>query len=178
MNRNISKNSMTSFKHCLKARFRVYVQRYIAYARLRDFKSFNDWPYHRRSFIECWAEPGFHRFWQIWNPGITYFFYRIYRSIFRLHIFHYVRINWIFTTIAAFFINGIIHTLVFFIIAGAWSFTVPVTFFIFGVFTVLSKLFEPIFRQARWHWLINSALNIFLIIIAFDIGFRVNDFLR
>lgn len=178
MNKNLSKISLAGYKYCLKARFRLYTQRYIAYAKLRGFKSFNDWAYHRRSFIECWGEPGFHRFWQIWNPGITYFFYRLYLYLFRLHFFHHVKINWIFTTIAAFFINGIIHTLVFYIIAGAWSYTVPVTFFIFGVFTVLSKIFETVLKQSKWPWIINSALNIILIIVAFDIGFRVNDFLH
>ena len=56
-----------------------YVERYASYARMRGFGSeLNDWAYHRRGFIECWAQPGFHRFWQVWNPGISYFVYRLF----------------------------------------------------------------------------------------------------
>jgi len=35
------------FKHFTKSRFKLYVKRYIAYARLKGYESFNDWPYHK-----------------------------------------------------------------------------------------------------------------------------------
>ena len=153
-----------------KARYRLYVQRYIAYAKLRGFTTLNDWPYHRRGFIECWAEPGFHLFWQVWNPGIAYFVYRLYLKLGGNK-------NWIIATLMAFEINGLIHSGIFFVISGQWSFVIPILFFLFAVFTILNKILEKWLSQQRWPWIINAMLNIGLVIFSFDISFKVNHFL-
>jgi hypothetical protein len=29
-------------------------------------------------FLDCWAEPGFHRFWRVWNPVYGYVLFRLY----------------------------------------------------------------------------------------------------
>ncbi len=162
--------SSFGLKHYFKTRYRLYVRRYKAYACLRGFKSFNDWPYHRRGFIECWAQPGFHRFWQVWNPGITYFVFRLYLCLGGSR-------RWIFATFLAFEINGIIHSLVFFLLTGQWSYTIPVLFLVFSVLTILSKLLDNKIRQKKWPWLFNTAINIMLVIGTFDVSFRINNFL-
>ena len=33
----------------------------------------------KRALITSWGEAGFHRFWQVWNPGVGYYLYRLYR---------------------------------------------------------------------------------------------------
>jgi len=170
-NRNILSQSNNIIKHFFISRYRLYVWRYIAYARMRGFKSFNDWPYHRRGFIECWAAPGFHKFWEIWNPGIAYF-------VFRLYLKFGGNNNWMSATILAFVINGIIHTLVFYVISGKYSYTIVILFFLFALSTIISKELEHILRQKKWPWYINSCINIILVIGSFDISFRINNLLN
>lgn len=163
-------NSYKEVKHLCKVRYRLFAQRYIAYARLRGYESFNDWPYHRRGFIECWTESGFHRFWQIWNPGISYF-------VFRMYIKLGGNKNWIIATLLSFELNGIIHSLLFFALTGLWSFVIPILFFLFGILTILSKIFEDLIKQNRWPWIINCAVNVGLVILSFDVSFKLNKIL-
>jgi len=136
------------------------------YAAQRGFRTFNDWPYHQRGFIECWAAPGFHRFWQLWNPGISYFVYRLFLRLGG-------RRRWIFPTLGAFLGCGIAHTLVVLPFTGRWSMTLVVTFFCFGVLTVVSRRLQPYLSQVRWPWPANVLVNAGLVIGSFDIGFRI-----
>jgi hypothetical protein len=137
---------------------------------MRGFTTFNDWPYHRRGFLECWLEPGFHRFWQVWNPGIAYFVYRLYLALGG-------RKRWALPTILAFFLCGLVHTLVFAVFIQRWGNSVIVAFALFGVLTVLSRRLAPILRQERWPRLVNLALNVGLVLESFDLGFRVDAWL-
>ncbi len=158
-------------KKCLKARYRLFIWRYIAYARMRGFQTFNDAPYHVRGFITCWAEPGFHRFWQVWNPGIAFFVYRIY-------LFFGGNKHWIVATILAFEINGFIHSFLFYLISGGqWSYTIPVLFFLFALLTILSKVLENVLKQYNWPSIFNIAINVFLVIIGFNLSFKINSFI-
>lgn len=154
----------------MKARYERFVIGYKIFARMRGFHTFNDWPYHRRGFIECWAEPGFHRFWQIWNPGIAYFVYRLYLSLGG-------RRRWIFPTLFSFIFCGVAHTVIVFPFFGHWSFSVIGAFICFGVLTVLSKKFSRLLRQDRWPRLFNAAMNIGLMLISFNLGFKLDRLL-
>jgi hypothetical protein len=141
------------------------------FARMRGFRSFNDWPYHRRGFLECWAEPGFHRFWQVWNPGIAYFVHRLYLWVGG-------RKRWAVPTIMAFILCGIAHTLIVAPFLQQWSFSVIVAFTLFGVLTVLSRRLASMLRQDSWPKGVNLLLNAALIAGSFDAGFRVDAWLR
>ena len=147
-----------------------WLEDYEEYARMRGFRTFNDWPYHRRGFIECWAEPGFHRFWQVWNPGIGYFVHRLFPLLGG-------RRRWVFPTIAAFTINGSVHTLVVAPFLGRWAWSFIAATACFGLLTVLSRLGARALRQPRWPWPLNAALNVGLVVGSFDIGFRVDRLL-
>lgn len=154
-----------------QALYENYVENYKAYARMRGFGlNFNNWPYHRRGFIECWAEPGFHRFWQVWNPGISYFVYRLFVRLGG-------RKRWVAPTMAAFLICGIVHTLVVVPFFGRWSFSLIAAFACFGVLTIISRLAAPLLQQERWPIVVNTTLNITLVAGSFDIGFRVDKLL-
>jgi len=142
-----------------------------AYAAQRGFTSVNDRPFALRAFVLAWAEPGFHRFWRVWNPGISYFPYRVYlwlggsrrRAV---------------ATIGAFLANGLAHNLIalpFFRLW--WSWTIPVAFLCFGVLTVLSRLVAPWLAQERWPLLLNVAVNVGLVCGSMDVGFRVDAWL-
>jgi hypothetical protein len=145
--------------------------RYARFARARGFESFNDARYHWRGFVQCWAEPGFHRFWRVWNPGIAYFVHGLYIRLGG-------RKRFALPTIAAFTISGLVHTLVVVPFLRRWSFAVIVAFAVFGVLTVLSRYASAALRQDRWPMILNIAVNVGLVIGAFDLGFRVDHVLR
>ena len=153
-----------------KQKLALFEAGYRKYARMRGFKTFNDLAYHRRGFIECWAQPGFHRFWQVWNPGIAYFVYQLYVGLGG-------RRRWVWPTISSFFLCGLIHTLVVLPFFGRWSYTVIVAFTCFGVLTVLSRLLAPLLRQKRWPRIINVLVNVGLVVGSFDLGFRIDEIL-
>lgn len=140
--------------------------RYRQFARDRGFRSFNDWAYHRRGFLECWAEPGFHRFWRVWNPGIAYLVYRLFLRLGG-------RRRWALPTIASFIGCGLVHNLIVLPFLG-WSFTLVTAFTCFGVLTVLSRSLAPQLRQERWPVPLNVGVNVGLVLASFDLGFRVD----
>lgn len=155
----------------ISLRYDKYVDDYRAFARMRGFRTeVNDWPYVRRSFIECWGEPGFHRFWQVWNPGIAYFVYRLF-------IRFGGRRRWVGPTILAFISCGVIHTVIVAPFLGRWACSVIVAFTCFGVLTVMSCLASPLLRQNRWPVAANVLVNVALVAGSFDLGFRVDRLL-
>lgn len=69
---------MSNYHLTLRQRYKLlyddYVEDYKSYLQLRGFGDHHDdWYFVKRGFLECWFAPGFHRFWQTWNPGIGYF---------------------------------------------------------------------------------------------------------
>jgi hypothetical protein len=147
-----------------------WVADYERYAKMRGFQSFNDGPYHRRGFIECWGEPGFHRFWQVWNPGIAYFVYRVYIRLGG-------RRHRVVATLLSFLVCGFVHTIIVVPFFGRWSNSVIVAFGCFGMLTVLSRALAPVLRQERWPAIANILVNVGLVVGSFDLGFRVDDLL-
>jgi hypothetical protein len=155
----------------LRRLYERYVDDYRAYARMRGFRTeVNDWPYVRRSFIECWAEPGFHRFWQVWNPGIGYFVYRLFLRLGG-------RRRWTGPTLLAFPLCGLAHTLIVVPFFGRWAFSVITAFTCFGLLTVASRRASRILRQGRWPVAVNVLVNVACVAGSFDVGFRVDRLL-
>ncbi len=143
---------------------------YRKFARMRGFKTSNDLPFHRRGFLECWAQPGFHRFWQVWNPGIAYFVYRTYIRLGGVK-------SWTIPTFLSFSLCGVIHTVIVFPFVGRWSFAVIGAFICFGLLTISSKKLSRILKQEKWPKIVNLVLNVGLVILSFDIGFRIDRLL-
>jgi hypothetical protein len=160
-----------SFRKALKRRQARFESSFRAYAARRGFSSINDAPFAWRAFVSCWAEPGFHRFWRVWNPGISYFVHRAYVRLGG-------RKRWVFATLASFELCGLAHNAVALPFFGRWwSWTLPVAFLCFGIFTVLSRLLEAHLRQDRWPMPVNVTLNVLLVILGMDVGFRVEAIL-
>lgn len=149
---------------------RRWIADYRRFARMRGFETFNDWPYHRRGFLECWAEPGFHRFWQVWNPGIAYFVYKLYLRLGG-------RRHWALPTVASFIVCGVAHTVLVAPFLGRWSYSVIIAFACFGALTVLSRRLAPFLRQERWPAAVNVILNATMVAGSFDLGFRFDALL-
>lgn len=155
----------------ISRRYQRYVESYKEYVRMRGYGDhLNDWPCFKRSFLTCWAEPGFHRFWRAWNPGIGYF-------VFRLYLLLGGKQNRAIATLLAFVLCGTLHVLAVYPFFRRWSFSLPVTFLCFGVLTLVSRGLEGVLCQDRWPTVINVALNIGLVIASFDVGFRVDRLL-
>jgi len=43
----------------------------------RGYRTGYDGRFFRRAFLECWAEPGFHRFRRIWNPSLGFLVFEL-----------------------------------------------------------------------------------------------------
>lgn len=155
----------------LRHAYNRWADDYGAYAKMRGFTTtINDWPYVRRSFLTCWVEPGYHRFWQVWNPGISYFTWRLFKMLGGNH-------NWTFATLATFFLNGILHTIVVTPFTG-WGWSFICAFSICGGLTVLSRRIQPWLHQKSWPGALNLAVNLGLTILAFDLGFKLDSLFR
>ena len=155
----------------LKHAYAEYVKRYERYVRLRGFTTtINDWPYVKRSFITCWMEPGFHRFWQVWNPGISYFTWRLFLLLGGKR-------HWTMATLGTFLINGLVHTMIVAPFLG-WGWSFIMTFLICGILTVLSRRLRSFLQQRKWPAILNMTVNVYLVILSFDLGFKLDRSLR
>lgn len=155
-------------KERLSLAYRAYIDDYKQFLRSRGFgEHINDWYFARRGFLECWMEPGFHRFWQVWNPGISFFAYKLY-----IYLGGNKRQKT--ASLLTFLINGFTHNLIVSILLWRWEFPLPFTFLSFGIFTIASR---SVYRYLDLTYLpkaFHLALNIGLIIISFNFGFAMN----
>lgn len=148
--------------------YQKYVCEYKSFLKLRGYgEHLNDGHFFRRAFLECWFEPGFHRYWRVWNPGIAYFAYRLY-----LHFGG--RRKRVKATLLAFFINGWVHNLVVSLLFWRFTFPLPWTFLAFGLFSLAAQRLETPLRFNRWPRIIHFGVNAGLIMLCFDLGFRIN----
>ena len=165
------KSNLLGFQ-AIKESYDQYVSNYKQFLKLRGFgEHVNDWYFVKRGFLACWLQPGFHRFWQTWNPGIAYFAYKVY-------LFCGGENRQKRATIAAFLVNGLVHNLVLSLILWRWDFPLPFTFTMFGIFTIIFRWMDDHLKMDRWPKLIHLVINTSLVILSFDIGFRMNDLLH
>jgi hypothetical protein len=158
-------------------KYEEYVLDYKRYLKFRGFGDHvNDWVFVKRGFLECWLAPGFHRFWQTWNPGIGYFTYRLYNRIVGKRLVQRRKQN--IAIVLTFLINGVIHNLLVMLIQWKSSFPLPFTFFVFGVFTVIFRELSPKMRVENWPKIIHLGINVGLVIVSFDFGFWMDDLLH
>lgn len=148
--------------------FLQYVADYKQYLWMRGFGDhLHDAYFVKRGFLECWFEPGFHRFWRVWNPGIAYFTYRLYRGFGG-------RERQELATIATFLLNGIIHNFIASLLLQRWAFPLPFTFLSFGVFTVIFRWLDTYFHLSRLPRICHMLINVGLVILSFEFGFYMN----
>ena len=163
---------LSAIKDRLTRPYHAYVRDYKQYLKLRGFGNhIHDRFFVKRGFLECWLQPGFHRFWKVWNPGIGYFTYRLY-----LYFGGKDRRNA--ATIAAFIVNGLIHNLIISLLLWRWDIPLPFTFTLFGFLTVLSRWLDRPIKMKQWPRICHLALNSGLVILSFDFGFFMNDLMH
>lgn len=161
-------------------RYQRYVGNYLRFLRRRRYAELIrrakgapppfDWPFIRQAFLLCWTQPGFHLFWRQWNPGIAYFTYQFYR-------FFGGDRNRTVATIAAFGLCGICHSLAVWPFYH-WSYIWPVAFLSFAILSLISWRLHKVLKQKMWPVILNTAMNICLLIGSIKLGFFVDRWLR
>lgn len=165
-------HGLRASKKRLASSYQQYVRDYKQYLGLRGFGDHvNDRVFVKRGFLECWLQPGFHHFWQVWNPGIGYFTYKMYLSFGG-------KDRQSMATIAAFLVNGLIHNFLISLLLWRWDFPLPFTFTLFGFLTVISRWLERPMKMNKWPKIFHLALNIGLVILGFDFGFFMDEYLH
>jgi hypothetical protein len=158
-----------NLKRRLRRKYDQYVDDYKSYLRLRGYGNhLNDWHFVKRGFITCWFAPGFHRFWQVWNPGIGFFTYRLYLRLGG-------KKNQNQRTILVFFLNGVIHNLVVMLFLWRLSIPLPFTFLAFGIFAVVFRELAKCIQFEKFPKLILLLINVGLVILSFDFGFFMDE---
>jgi hypothetical protein len=159
--------SIGRISHGAREGYRCYVADYRRYLVLRGYgEHLHDWAFVQRGFLLCWLEPGFHRFWQQWNPGIGYFAYRVY-----LLLGGRKRQNW--ATVGSFLVNGLVHNLIGSLLVQRWTFPLPFTFLAFGLLAVISRQLDRYVQWNKWPGILHLAINTGLVAASFAFGFRM-----
>jgi hypothetical protein len=142
----------------------TYKQRYREYLLLRGYDpESNKWSILKRALIESWAEPGFHRFWKVWNPGIGYL-------LFRLYLLLGGKQRRTFTTLVVFGACGLLHDVVVMMMFRHPFLVFSCAFLCFGFLTMVSRSLETWFRQDRWLTPANVAVNVSLVGVSIQAG--------
>lgn len=164
----MGENALKAARQRVNRSYHQYVADYKQYLWLRGFGDhLHDAHFVQRGFLECWFEPGFHRFWQVWNPGIAYFTYRLY-------LWLGGRERQGLATMAVFLLNGIFHNVIVSLLLQRWAFPLPFTFLSFGVFTVIFRWLDIYFPLARLPRICHFMINVGLVVLSFEFGFYMN----
>jgi hypothetical protein len=107
----------------------------------------------KRALIDSWGEPGFHRFWRVWNPGIGHLLYRLY-------LFLGGNRNRIFSSILVFLICGFLHDLIVMAIFHRPFIAFSTAFISFGIIASVNRILEPALHQERWPIIYNVFSNV------------------
>ena len=127
-----------------------------------DFDAF----FVKKAFLDSWTQPGFHNFWRYWNPGIGFLMLKTYIA------FGGKKYK-IFATYITFIICAVAHITIVYPFLG-YSHVIIITFVCFATLTLLSKFLAKTLNQQRWNILVNTIINISLVVLSFKIGFVVN----
>jgi hypothetical protein len=141
-----------------------YGLRYREYLLLRGYElKSSRWSILKRALIESWAEPGFHSFWQVWNPGIGYL-------LFRLYLLLGGKKRRALTTLLVFCVCGLLHDATVMIMFRRPFLVFTCAFLCFGLLTVVSRRLATWLRQEHWLTQANVALNVSLVALSFHTG--------
>ena len=107
----------------------------------------------KRALFDSWGEPGFHRFWRVWNPGIGHLLYRLYLLVGgnRARLL---------ATMLVFLLCGILHDAVVMLMFRRPFVAFTAAFVSFWFLAWVNRSLEPVLRQERWPRLANALLNI------------------
>jgi hypothetical protein len=107
----------------------------------------------KRALVDSWGEPGFHRFWRVWNPGVGHLLYRLYLLLGGSRI----RLT---ATMLVFALCGLVHDVLVMLIFRRPFAAFTTAFALAGILTVVNRSLEPLLHQERWPRLLNVLANV------------------
>lgn len=107
----------------------------------------------KRALVDSWSEPGFHRFWRVWNPGIGHLLYHLYLLLGG-------RRRRLLATLLVFVLCGIGHDLLVMLIFRRPFLAFTAAFTLFGLLAATSRRLEPLLRQESWPKPLNAGINL------------------
>ena len=120
--------------------------------------------FFRRMFLSAWAEPGFHRFWRVWNPLYGYCLFRLYLSLGGSR-------QRLLATVTVFVASGLLlHDLPVALIRGHVQVTVTAAFLGFAALTLLSRSAERLLGFPSWPRPAHVVLNLALVVAGLVFG--------
>jgi hypothetical protein len=123
----------------------------------------------RRMFVDCWYEPGFHRFWRLWNPLFGYGLYRLYVALGGNR-------RPAAASLAVFVLCGALHDALLLVTARRVSVVCTVAFAVYWLLAVVARWLEP--RQASWRRGFNAAANALQIAVGLGCGIVADHLFR
>ena len=125
----------------------------------------------KRLFLDSWAQPGFHKFWQVWNPVYGFFLFRLYCALGGAQ-------RRVVSTLAVFlFCGAFLHDLPLTLITGHPSVVCTTAFSFWAVVALFARCSSSLLHLAAWPRSIHVGLNIVLIIGGLLLGARVQGIL-
>ena len=106
----------------------------------------------KRALITSWGEPGFHRFWQVWNPGVGYYLYRLYCWLGGNR-------HRLVSTMVVFIFCGFLHDLMVMLIFRRTFMAFTLAFLFFGVLALINRAVGPFLHQDQWPRGLNMVSN-------------------
>jgi uncharacterized membrane protein len=103
--------------------------------------------------IDSWGEPGFHRFWRVWNPGIGHLLYRLY-------VFLGGNRTRLVASLGVFAFCGWVHDALVMLIFRRPFIAFTLAFSMFGIIALLNRSLTPRLRQERWPRFLNACSNL------------------
>lgn len=117
-----------------------------------------------RMFYECWTEPGFHRFWRLWNPFFGWILFILYLRIGGKR-------KSAGATLIVFAASGfMIHDLAVIIIFHRPFLLFTIAFSFFGLAVIANRKLEVHLHQDSWPKTLNLLVNVILICTGFTMG--------
>ncbi len=111
----------------------------------------------RRMFFDSWVQPGFHCFWQVWNPVYGYFLFLLYR------VLGGSRRPFVAGISVFIFCGFILHDLPIGLVTGEPKIACTIAFLNWGVFAFLSRKLGTVLKFDSWPRVANLSVNVFLI---------------
>ncbi len=124
----------------------------------------------KRALFDSWGEPGFYRFWRVWNPGIGHLLYRLYLLL------GGNRVRPV-TTLLVFFLCGILHDVLVMLIFRRPFVAFTAIFLFSGVLAIGNRSLEPSLHQARWPRWLNGLTNVSCLAVSIYAGVQLQMFL-
>jgi len=113
-------------------------------------------------FLDSWAEPGFHRFWRVWNPAYGYLLFRLYRRMGGSR-------RGPLPALVVFSACGFVaHDLPVGILFGRPIIVCTIAFLVWGLFASISRTFES--RLTGWPPFLRALCNLSLLFIGMACG--------